>query len=123
MAHKKIQHTNTTHKTTNDPQTANTSTNAANFPNLPLTNDTITTQPNHIPPHPITWQPIHNPNEWIYTDGSQKNSQPQLGAAVIHPPTSTITYIDASGQDETFTITRAELAAIHVALKTFKDDS
>ncbi len=31
-------------------------------------------------------------------------------------------YIEASGQDETHTIVRAELAAIFVAMDTYKDD-
>ena len=39
----------------------------------------------------------------------------------MHSPISITTYIDASGQDETHTIMRAELAAIYVALNTYKD--
>jgi hypothetical protein len=39
----------------------------------------------------------------------------------MHSPTNT-TDIDASGQDETHTIARAELAAINIALNTYKDE-
>ncbi len=46
----------------------------------------------------------------------------RIGAAVIHSPANTTTYIDASGQDETHTIMRAEIVAIQVALNTYKDD-
>ena len=62
------------------------------------------------------------PNEWIYTDGSLKKGQPRIGAAVKHSHTNTTTYIGASGQDETYTIVRAELVAIQVALSIYKDD-
>ena len=51
-----------------------------------------------------------------------KKGQPGLGAALKHSPTSTTTYIDASGQDETHTIMRVELAAIHVVLSTYNED-
>ena len=78
--------------------------------------------PNPILPYPTKWKPLHNPSEWIYTDGSLKAGKPRLGASVIHSPTSTTTYIDASGQDETHTIMRAELVAIYVALDKYKDD-
>jgi hypothetical protein len=74
----------------------------------------------HSPRQPISWQPLHNSNEWIYTDGSLKKGQPRIGAAVIHSPITTTAYIDASGQGETRTIMRAELAAIQVALNTCK---
>jgi len=37
-------------------------------------------------------------------------------------PTSTITYIDAPGQEEARTVMRAELEAIHVSLNTYKGD-
>ncbi len=55
-------------------------------------------------------------------DGSHKEGKPKLGASVIHTPSHTTTYIDASGQDETHTIMRAELAVIHVALDIYKHD-
>jgi ribonuclease HI len=38
---------------------------------------------------------------------------------MLHIPTNTIIYIDAVGSKETRTIMRAELVAIHTALKTF----
>ena len=43
----------------------------------------------------------------------------RLGASDMHSPTVTITHIDAYGQDETHTIKRAELGAIHVALDSY----
>ena len=38
---------------------------------------------------------------------------------VVHIPTNTTIYIDASGTEETHTIMRAELVAIHTTLTTF----
>ena len=72
----------------------------------------LTLAPTSTPPHPTIWKPLHNPSEWIYRDGSLKTGKPRLGASVIHSPTSTTTYIDASGLEETHTIMRAELVAI-----------
>ncbi len=37
----------------------------------------------------------------------------------MHIPTSTTIYIDAAGTEETRTIMRADLVAIHTALTTF----
>jgi ribonuclease HI len=54
--------------------------------------------------------------EFTYTDGSRQEGNPVLGAAVVHAPTDTVTYIDASGYEENNTINRAELVAIHQAL-------
>ena len=68
-----------------------------------------TPDPDRSPPQPSLWHPLHNPNEWIYTDGSLKTGKLRIGASVIHSPTATTTYIDASGQDETHAIRRAEL--------------
>jgi hypothetical protein len=34
------------------------------------------TQTPIAPPQPIPWQPLHNPNAWIYTDGSDKKDDP-----------------------------------------------
>jgi hypothetical protein len=76
----------------------------------------ITLAPTPTPSHPTTWKPLHNPSEWIYTDGSLKIGKPRVGASGIHSPTYTITYIDAPGLKETRTITRAELVAIYVSL-------
>jgi hypothetical protein len=111
---------NETHETIIDPQSTNISTNADNCTNLLFPNNPtpIQTNPNLL--RPTIWQPLYNPNEWIYTDGSLKKGQSRLGAAVIHSPTSTTTYIDASNQDEAHIIIRAELTAIHVAFNTYK---
>ena len=49
--------------------------------------------------------------------------KPRLGASVINLKTQTTTYIDASGNEETHTIMRAELVAIYVALDMHKDDA
>ena len=61
--------------------------------------------------------------EWVYTDGSNIKGYLRLGAAVVHIPTRTTIYIDAAGCEETRTITRAELVAIHTALTRFEDYS
>jgi hypothetical protein len=42
---------------------------------------------------------------------------------VVHIPTCFTIYIDAAGSEETRTITRAELVAIHTALTRFEDQS
>jgi len=73
------------------------------------------------PPDPIPWTPRFLPEEWIYTDGSYSKGHPRLGAAVVHIPTRTTMYIDATGCEETRTIMRAELVAIHTALSKFED--
>ena len=70
-------------------------------------------------PIPYPWQPKYLPEQWIYTDGSDIEGHPRLGAAVVHIPTATTIYIDAAGTDETRTIMRAELVAIYTALTTF----
>ena len=44
-----------------------------------------------------------------------------MGAAVVHIPTCTTIYIDAAGCEETRTIMRAELVAIHTSLTKFED--
>jgi hypothetical protein len=55
----------------------------------------------------------------VYTDGSDINGHPRLRAAVVHIPTSRTIYIDVAGMEETRTIMRAELVAIHMALSIF----
>ena len=40
---------------------------------------------------------------------------------MVHIPTSTTIFIDAAGTEETRTIIRAELVAIHTALTTFEN--
>jgi ribonuclease HI len=72
------------------------------------------------PPVPYPWQPKYQPDQWVYTDGSDIDGHPRLGAAVVHVPTATTIYIDAAGTEETRTIMRAELVAIYVALRTFE---
>ncbi len=54
-------------------------------------------------------------------DGSNIKGYPRLRAAVVHIPISTTIFIDAFGTEETRTIMRAELVAIHTALITFED--
>ncbi len=56
-------------------------------------------------------------------DGSDIKGHPRLGAAVVHIPTRTTIYIDATGSEETRTIMRTELVAIHTALTRFEDPS
>ena len=70
-------------------------------------------------PAPYPWAPKFQPEDWVYTDGSDITGQPRLGAAVVHIPTNTTIYIDATGTKETRTIMRAELVAIHTALTMF----
>ena len=72
--------------------------------------------PSHVP-HP--WTPRFIPENWVYMDGSDIKGQPRLGAVVVHILTRTTIYIDAAGTEETRTITRAELVAIHTALTIF----
>ena len=71
-------------------------------------------------PAPHEWQPKYLPEQWVYTDGSDIEGHPRLGAAVVHIPTNTTIYIDAAGSEETRTIMRAELVAIYTALSTFE---
>ena len=82
----------------------------------------ISTGP-ETPPCPIHWNPRFLPEEWVYIDGSDMQGHPRLGAAVVHIPTCTAIYIDAVGSEETCTIMRAELVAIHTALTKFEDHS
>jgi hypothetical protein len=80
---------------------------------------TITTA--DTPPIPMPWIPQFSPKEWVYTDGSDIKGQPRLGAAMVHIPTNTTIFIDAAGCEETHTIMRAEIVAIHTALARFED--
>jgi hypothetical protein len=70
-------------------------------------------------PAPYPWEPRFLPEQWVYTDGSDITGHPRLGVTVVHIPTNTTIYIDAVGIEETITIMRAELVAIHTALTTF----
>ena len=40
-------------------------------------------------PVPYPWQPKYLPDQWVYTDGSDIEGHPRLGAAVVHVPTAT----------------------------------
>ena len=68
------------------------------------------------PPSPVPWTPRFLPEEWVYTDGSDIKGHPRLGAAVVHIPARTTIYIYVVGCEETRTIMRVELVAIHTAL-------
>jgi len=74
-------------------------------------------------PHTVPWTPRLLPEKWVYTDGSDIKEHPRLGATVVHMPTRTTIYIDAARCEESRTIMRAELAAIHTALTRFEDHS
>ena len=74
-------------------------------------------------PISIPWTPRFLPEEWVYTDGSDIKGHPRPGASVVHIPTRTNIYNDAAGCDETRTMMRAELVAIHTALTKFADHS
>jgi hypothetical protein len=70
-------------------------------------------------PSPYPWAPKFLPEQWVYTDSSDITGHPRLAAAVVHIPTSTTIYIDFAGTEETRTIMRDKLVAIHTALSTF----
>ena len=74
-----------------------------------------------FPPVPHPWTPKFIPENWVYTDGSDIEGYPRLGAAVVHIPTSTTIFIDAAGTEETRAIMLAELVAIHTAFTTFAE--
>ena len=82
-------------------------------------NNAISHTQHGSPPVPHLWAPKYIPENWIYTDDSNIDGHPRLGASVVHIPTATTIYIDAAGSEETRTIMRAELVAIHTALTTF----
>ena len=92
-------HTTQLHKPSPQNTLTQPSTTENNLPTLPRHYNTTHTRTNTTPPQPIPWHPLHNPEEWTYTDGSYKDGKPRLGASVIHSPTNTTTCIDASGQD------------------------
>jgi hypothetical protein len=70
-------------------------------------------------PAPYPWAPKLIPEQWVYTDGSDITGHPRLWLAVVHISTNTTIYIDAADTEETRTIMRAKLAAIHTMLSTF----
>ncbi len=59
------------------------------------------------------------PGRWVYTDGSHIKGRPRFEAVVVHIPTNTTIFMDDAGTEETRTIMRAKLVAIHTALTTF----
>jgi hypothetical protein len=69
----------------------------------------------------MPWHPRFSQEEWVYTAGSDIKGHPRLGAVVVHIPTRITIYIDAAGSEETRTIMRAELVAIHTALTRFEE--
>jgi ribonuclease HI len=57
---------------------------------------------------------------WAYTDGFDITGLFRIVASVVHIPSNTTTiYIDVAGREETRTIMRTELIAIHTALTKF----
>ena len=71
------------------------------------------------PRHPIPTESKFLPEQWDYTDGSDITGHSRLVAAVVHIPTNTTIYLDAAETEETRTIMRTELVAIHTTLTTF----
>jgi ribonuclease HI len=92
-----------------------------NLPPLAGTSIILTPNREGLPPVPHPWTPKFIPDNLVYTDGSDMEGYPMLGAAVVHIPTSTTICIDAVGMEETRTIMRAELIAIHTSLTTFEN--
>ncbi len=92
-------------------------------PVLPPQNEGRASQSTGEAPAPYPWSPKFLPEQWVYTDGSDISGHPSLGAAVVHIPTSTTIYIYAAGTEDTRTIMRAELVAIHTAPSTFSTHS
>ena len=70
-------------------------------------------------PTPYPWALKFLPEQWVYTDGSDITTHPRLGAAVVQISANTTIYIDDVGTEETRTIMRVVLVAIHTALTTF----
>ena len=66
-----------------------------------------------VAPATYQWAPKFLPEQLAYINGSGIAGHPRLDAVAVH------IYIDVAGTEETRTITRAELVAIHTALTTF----
>jgi hypothetical protein len=62
------------------------------------------------------FQAVWNPNNYIYTDGSQKTGNPTLGTSIVNPSTHTTTHIDIKSRPERHVINRAELTTITLTL-------
>jgi len=86
-----------------------------------IQHDRRTSPCNGEAPTPYPWEPKFLPGQWVYTDGSDITDHPRLGAAVVHIPTGTTIYIDTAKKEETRTIMRAKLVAIHTALTTLSN--
>ena len=67
----------------------------------------------YIKPFSRKW----DPTDFVYTDGSLVKGRDTLGAAAVFPTTQTTITIEVQATPERFTINRAELAAISVALE------
>ena len=87
---------------------------------LPTITSPSPTSTTPFPPPISPWKPLWLPTEWIYIDGSKIDPNPKLGTPVIHPASSAEILIDATGVDETNTILRAKLVAIHHSLTVFR---
>jgi len=85
---------------------------------LPQGGHTTVHLPQKLPPVPHPWTPRFNPQNWIYTNGSDIKDQSRLGASVVHVPTRTAIYIEVGGSKETRTVMRLDLIAMHTALTT-----
>jgi len=80
------------------------------------------TRTRHNTKYPIRpFQAAWNPNDYIYTDGSQKTGNPTLCASIVNPSTHTTTHIDVKLQPERHTINIAELTAITITLELYQD--
>jgi hypothetical protein len=76
----------------------------------------------HIPFPDVPTMPTlrYDPKKYTYIDGSCISSKGDklLGAAYYHAPTQLHTHVNPNGAGPTNTINKAELVAIHQALKT-----
>ena len=80
------------------------------------------TRTRHITRYPIgPFRAAWNPNDYIYTDSSQKTGNPTLGASIVNPFTHTTTHIDVKSQPERHTINRAELTTNTITLRLYQD--
>jgi hypothetical protein len=80
------------------------------------------TRTRHNTRYPIRpFQAAWDPNDYIYTDGSQKSGNPTLGASIVNPSTHTTTHIDVKSQHERHTINKAELTIITITLELYQD--
>ena len=90
----------------------------ATIPVFPIHQSRWTPSFHGVVPPPYPWASKFLSKQWVYTDGSDITGHPRLGAWLVHVPSNTTIYIDDAGTEETRTIMRAELVAIHTALTT-----